>query len=61
MRAEAARHREDDLWGEISYLAYHLHWDLEVLLNMEHADRARFVNEVASLNERALMEVRALG
>jgi len=55
------RYPEEDLWSEISFLAYHLHWDLDGLLNMEHGDRARFVNEVASLNERALAEVRALG
>jgi hypothetical protein len=56
-----ARYREEELWGELSYLAYHLHWELEALLNLEHADRVRFVNEVASLNERALVEVRELG
>lgn len=52
---------EHELWAEVSYLAYHLHWDLEALLGLEHADRVRFVNEVASLNERALAEVRELG
>jgi hypothetical protein len=44
----------------MSYLAYHLHWDLEVLLDLEHEDRARLVGEVASLNERAFAEVKAL-
>jgi hypothetical protein len=34
---------------------------MDTLLTMEHADRLRFVGEVASLNERALQEVRALG
>jgi Family of unknown function (DUF6760) len=55
------RYPEEDLWQEISYLGYHLHWDLETLLSMEHPDRVRFVKEVATLNERALEEVRALG
>ena len=32
---------EDALWDEIAYLAYHLHWDLDRLLDLEHADRAR--------------------
>jgi hypothetical protein len=44
---------QEELWAEISYLAYHFHWELETLLGMEHADRARFVEHVASLNQRA--------
>ena len=44
---------EEDLWDEIAYLAYHLHWDLDALLDLEHADRARMVDAVAQLNERA--------
>lgn len=37
----------------MTYLAYHLHWDLDRLLELEHADRVRLVAEVAGLNERA--------
>ena len=44
----------DELWGEISYLAYHLHWELGTLMGLEHRDRLRLVDEVARLNERAL-------
>jgi len=47
------------LWQEITYLAYHLHWDMDRLMDLEHADRARLVREVASLNERAWEAVRA--
>jgi len=47
----------DELWGEISYLAYHLHWELGTLMGLEHRDRLRLVDEVASLNERALQGV----
>ena len=43
----------DSLWDEVVYLAYHLHWDLNVLLDLEHADRARLVPGVAELNDRA--------
>ncbi|HEX9374876.1 MAG TPA: DUF6760 family protein [Actinomycetota bacterium] len=46
----------DELWGEISYLAYHLHWELGTLMGLEHRDRVRLVDEVARLNERALSE-----
>ncbi len=37
----------------MTYLAYHLHWQLEGLLDLEHGDRGRLVEEVAQLNERA--------
>ena len=47
------------LWQEITYLAYHLHWDMDRLMDLEHADRSRLVQEVASLNERAWEAVRA--
>ena len=47
----------DELWGEISYLAYHLHWELGTLMALEHRDRLRLVDEVAALNERALQGV----
>jgi hypothetical protein len=43
----------DALWDEVIYLAYHLHWDLDSLLDLEHSDRARLVQGVASLNDRA--------
>lgn len=44
---------QDEVWDEIAYLAYHLHWDLDALLDLEHADRSRMVDAVADLNERA--------
>ena len=27
-------YRQDDLWDELAYLAYHLHWDLDQLLDL---------------------------
>ncbi len=47
------RYPVDTLWEEVSYLAYHLHWDLESLLDLEHGDRDRLVQSVAALNRRA--------
>jgi hypothetical protein len=37
----------------MTYLAYHLHWDLDRLLDLEHGDRIRLLREVGELNERA--------
>jgi hypothetical protein len=44
---------EESLWDEIAYLAYHLHWDLDCLLDLAHADRARLIRSVSELNDRA--------
>jgi hypothetical protein len=42
----------DRLFEEIAYVAYHLHWPLEEILDLEHPDRRRFVEEVAAINRR---------
>ena len=43
---------------EIAYLAYHLHWSFDTLLDLEHGDRIRLLQEVGTLNERAWQGVR---
>ena len=50
---------ESALWDEIAYLAYHLHWSLESLLDLQHGDRTRLVRAVADLNQRAWDDVRS--
>jgi hypothetical protein len=40
----------DQLYEEVAYLAYHFHWPLDQLLDLEHAERLRFVAQVARLN-----------
>lgn len=42
----------DRLFEEVAYVAYHLHWPMEEILNLEHADRQRFVTEISSINRR---------
>lgn len=39
----------DALYAEAAYLAYHLHWQLDAVLDLEHADRRRFVQLTRSL------------
>ena len=40
------------LFEEIAYVAYHLHWSFEEILDLEHPIRQQFVNEIASINRR---------
>lgn len=35
-------------------MAYHLHWELDTLLGLEHADRQRIAREIGRLNQRAM-------
>ena len=42
----------DRLYEEISYIAYHLHWSYGEIMQMEHAERQRWVDEVATINTR---------
>ena len=52
------RYPVDVLWQEIAYLAYHLHWPLADLLDLEHMDRVRMVRAVSAMNARAWEAVR---
>jgi hypothetical protein len=40
------------IYEEVAYVAYHFHWPLDDILDLEHADRQRYVAEIARLNER---------
>ena len=42
----------DRLYEEVAYVAYHFHWSLDEILDLEHADRQRFVDEIATINQR---------
>lgn len=42
----------DRLHSELAYVAYHFHWSLDDLLDLEHATRQRFVAEIAQINQR---------
>ena len=42
----------DRLHEEVAYVAYHFHWGLDALLDLEHADRRRYVEEIGRINAR---------
>jgi hypothetical protein len=41
----------DELWSAVTYLAFHLHWSLDALLDLEHPTRDRLVDHVGALAE----------
>jgi hypothetical protein len=40
------------LYAEATYVAYHLGWPRDEILGMPHAERARWVDEIAAINTR---------
>lgn len=42
----------DRLLEEVAYVAYHFHWSLEEILDLEHPLRQRFVEEIGQINVR---------
>ncbi|MDQ1007775.1 hypothetical protein QFZ82_002260 [Streptomyces sp. V4I23] len=43
----------EQLYGEVAYIAYHFHWPLEAILELEHPERRRYVDQIARLNRPA--------
>ena len=42
----------DQLYEEVAYIAYYFHWPLSAILELEHAERRRWVEEIAGINQR---------
>lgn len=42
----------DRLYEEVAYVAFHFHWPLEEILDLEHPERQRYVEEIGRLNRR---------
>ena len=40
------------LYEEIAFLAYYLHWDYTTLMNLDHAERRRWCEEVSKINQK---------
>lgn len=42
----------EQIYEEVAYVAYHFHWALDDILDLEHAQRQRYVREIAQINLR---------
>jgi hypothetical protein len=40
----------EEVLGETARLAYHLHWPLDTILDLEHHDRRRFLREAEAIS-----------
>jgi len=46
------RYPPEQLFEEVAYIAYHFHWPHEEILALEHAERQRWIVEIAKINQR---------
>ena len=46
----------DRLYEEVAYVAFHFHWSMDEILDMEHPLRERFVGEIGRINRRLSTE-----
>ena len=42
----------DQLHEEVAFVAYHFHWPHSEIMEMEHAARRRWVEEISAINRR---------
>ncbi len=40
------------LYEEVAYIAYHFHWSLDQILELEHRERHKWVREISKINQR---------
>jgi hypothetical protein len=40
----------------VAFIAYHFNWAFRTIMELEHSDRRRFIDEISALNERSNAE-----
>jgi hypothetical protein len=50
----------DRLHEEVAFIAYYCHWPLADILQLEHADRQRWVDEISAINHRLRQQTEEL-
>ena len=58
--AAVATYPREQLNQEIAYIAYHFHWPVDDILDMEHEERHVWLREIARIN-REINEARKKG
>jgi hypothetical protein len=42
----------EQLHEEVAYIAYHFHWPLKDILEMEHNDRRQWAEKISEINRK---------
>ena len=40
----------DQLYREVAFVTYHLHWSHDEVMELEHRDRRRWAEEISAIN-----------
>jgi hypothetical protein len=43
----------DQVWEDVAYVAFHLHWSMDGILDLDHALRRRLITLIAQLDQQA--------
>lgn len=46
------------LFEEVAYIAYHFHWPYQQIVQLEHVERRKWVDEIAKINNRLIAAAR---
>lgn len=46
----------EQLHSEVAYVAYYLHWSLDSILDLDHASRLRYIEEISRINDQVNQE-----
>jgi hypothetical protein len=42
----------EKLSSEVAYIAYHFHWGMDDIMEMEHSERHMWIREISEINKR---------
>jgi hypothetical protein len=42
----------EELYEEVAFIAYYLHWPHEQIMSLDHGERRRWVAEVSKINKQ---------
>jgi hypothetical protein len=42
----------DKIYEEVAFIAFHFHWSFDDIINMEHRERQRWVEEISAINRK---------
>ena len=42
----------ENIFKEVAFVAYHFHWDRDLILDMPHKERHAWVKEISTINEK---------
>ncbi|MGA1841581.1 MAG: DUF6760 family protein [bacterium] len=46
------------IYEEVAFLSYYLHWDYDIVMDMNHRERSRWISEVSKINRKINDSVR---